>query len=66
MDINAINTLIGSIGFPCAMCVIMSYIIYKMNVQHNEEMNTLKDSLNNNTLAIQHLTDIITSGGNKK
>lgn len=59
MDINAITTLIGSVGFPCTMCLIMVYIVYKMNEQHKQEMDTLRDSLNNNTLAIQHLTDLI-------
>ena len=57
--------LIGSLGFPIAMCVYLVWYNNKLNELHKEEMDTLKDALVNNTLAIQHLTDIMT-GGNAK
>lgn len=54
--------LIGSLGFPIAMCIYLVVYNNKLNEMHKEEMDTLKDALVNNTLAIQHLTDIMTGG----
>lgn len=63
MDFNNLSTFITSVGIPGAMVFVLSYVIYKMQVMHKEEMGQLRESLNNNTLAIQHLTDMITRGG---
>lgn len=59
MDYNAIIQAIGTVGFPIVMCLILVYMMYKLNEQHKEEMNKLNESLQNNTLALQHLTDLI-------
>ena len=58
--------LIGSLGFPIAIAVYLIYYNNKLNEMHKEEMDTLKDALVNNTLAIQRLSDIITGGGNNE
>lgn len=63
---DVIVQLIGSLGFPIAIAVYLIYYNNKLNEMHKEEMDTLKDALINNTLAIQRLTDIITGGGNEK
>ena len=59
MDYNAVIQAIGTVGFPIVMCLILVYMMYKLNEQHKEEMNKLNESLQNNTLALQHLTDLI-------
>ena len=58
--INAIST----VGFPIVMCLLLLYVLYKQNEEHKEEMNKMNESLANNTLAIQHLVDIL--GGREK
>lgn len=58
---NVINA-ISTVGFPIVMCLILVYVVYKMNEQHKEEMNKMNEALNNNTLAIQHLTDMLVKG----
>lgn len=63
MDAQAVINAIGTVGFPIVMCLILVYIVYKMNEQHKEEMNKMNEALNNNTLAIQHLTDMLTKEG---
>lgn len=63
---DLIVQLIGSLGFPIAIAVYLIYYNNKLNEMHKEEMDTLKDALVNNTLAIQRLTDIITGGNNEK
>jgi len=70
MDWNTICTVITTVGFPIAACVAMGlYVKYitdenrkqidAMNSQHKSEMDQLSNALNNNTIAIQKLTDYI-------
>ena len=47
--------LISTVGFPCAMCLIMCYIVYKMNDSHKQEMNELVQALNDITNALTRL-----------
>lgn len=61
---NVINA-ISTVGFPIVMCLILVYVVYKMNEQHKEEMNKMNEALNNNTLAIQHLSDLLGKGDTK-
>lgn len=68
MDINSISELIQSVGFPI-VCFIMCgwYVKYredknddkydKLNAQHDDEMKQIVSALNNNTIALQKLTD---------
>lgn len=59
MDAQAVLQAISTVGFPIVMCLILMYMVYKQGEDHKEEMNKMQDSLNNNTLAIQHLTDML-------
>ena len=43
------------------MCIILLYIVEKQNEEHKEEMAKITESLNNNTLVIQHLTDTLSN-----
>lgn len=52
---NDILTVITTVGFPIAMCLILCWYIYKMDDAHNREVDALTDSLNNNTLALEKL-----------
>lgn len=65
MDEQVVMQAISTVGFPIVMCLILVYIVYKMNEQHKEEMNKMNEALNNNTLAIQHLTDMLTKEESK-
>ena len=55
MDVNTVVTLIGSLGFPIVMCLILTYMIAKMEIAHKEEIAKLTDSINNNTQTIKTL-----------
>lgn len=70
MDLQVITTFVSTVGFPIAMTMAMAYFVKytidqnnaridKMNEQHQTEMDRVTEALNNNTLAIQHLTDIM-------
>lgn len=68
LDFDAITTMISTLGFPI-VCFIMCgwYVKYredknddkieKLNAQHDEENRRMIDAVNNNTLALQKLTD---------
>lgn len=55
MDFSAVSQLISSVGFPVAACVALFWQMNKESTQHKEEMDALKESLNQNTLAITKL-----------
>lgn len=68
MDLNAISETISTIGFPI-VCFIMCgwYVKYredkndekldKLNTMHDDESKQMISAINNNTLALQKLTD---------
>lgn len=70
MDVNAIITLVGSLGFPIVACIGMAWFFSKTNenyrndikeiqLNHKTEMDSIKEALNNNTIALQKLVDKI-------
>lgn len=76
MDFNTVIQSIGTVGFPIVCALAMGwYVKYmtdknrediaKINEQHKAEMSDVTQALNNNTLAIQHLCDMITKEGEK-
>lgn len=61
MDVNTISTLIGSIGFPCVMCLMMFKYMQDEQNTHKQESETLKDAINELKVAITALTERITN-----
>ena len=55
MDAGVLTQMIGSLGFPIAMCVALLWIIVKLNEQHKTEMDTMTEALNNNPVALTKL-----------
>lgn len=66
MNTSDVLNAISTVGFPIVMCLLLLYVLYKQNEEHKEEMNKMNESLANNTLAIQHLTDILEGRKNDK
>lgn len=50
-------TLISNVGFPIACVIFMWYYMMKMTDAHKEEIDSVKDALNQNTLVLQKLVD---------
>lgn len=76
MDVNAILQAVGTLGFPIVCAIAMAwYVKYmadrnredvdKLNEQHQQEMKEVTTALNNNTLALQKLSDVIGKGDSK-
>lgn len=68
MDANTITTIVASLGFPICACIACGwYVKYitdqhradsiERNKTHAEEMNSITQALNNNTLMLQKLCD---------
>lgn len=57
MDVSAITSLIGSLGFPIVCCIAMFSMLNKEREAHREEMDQMNATINNNTLALQALAD---------
>lgn len=67
MDVQAVTSLISTVGFPIVACIYMAYLVKDMNEKHSSETDTLKESINANTQAISELKVLInTLLGNKK
>lgn len=67
---DQIFAAIGQYAFPIVACVIMGWYVkytqdnYRKDIQelsknHKEEIDKVTSALNNNTLALQKLTDVI-------
>lgn len=76
MGVNEILQLVSTLGFPIVCAVAMAwYVKYmtdrnreeidKLNMQHQQEMKEVTTALNNNTLALQKLSDVIENGVDK-
>ena len=70
MTPNDIITMITTVGFPIVMCGALGYYVKYTNdrnredllterTSHKEEIETMTAAINNNTLALQKLTDYI-------
>lgn len=70
---DTLITLIQSLGFPVAACVAMGAYVWhtseehmkqidSMNAQHKEEMNSVTEAINNNTIALTRLMERMGDG----
>ena len=70
MDAQTITTLISSLGFPIFCCLVLGYWIKTITErfdkrledtqkEHQEEIKLLKDSIDNNTVALTKLLERI-------
>lgn len=57
MGVNDVVSIISTVGFPIAACVALFWQSNQMQKQHKEEMDGVKEALNNNTIVVQKLVD---------
>lgn len=57
MEFSEVVQLVGSLGFPIVMCLMMYYRMDKQDETHRLEMDKITESLNNNTIALTKLTE---------
>ena len=70
MAVQDVFNAITTVGFPIVCCVAMGwYVKYstdqnkeevaKLNEQHKQEMSEVTQAINNNTIALQKLCDLM-------
>jgi len=59
MDIQTFMQVISTVGFPIACCIIMFWYLQKEQESHKEEMKTVTEALNKNTVVLTELKDLI-------
>lgn len=59
MDVNAMTSVIGSLGFPIVACLILFWYLNKERESHAIEIESLRKSLDKNTEILEKLKDII-------
>lgn len=68
-----IVSVISSVGFPIVCCGAMGWFVYhttekhreemtSLNQQHYQEMLTVTEAINNNTIALTRLTENLDKG----
>lgn len=62
MDMQAIISLIGSLGFPIAACIAMFSMLEKEREEHKVEMAKITEAINNNTVALEALKGKLGNG----
>lgn len=71
MDMQAIISAVGSLGFPIVMCGVLLYYLNLERESHKEEMNSLRDALDRNTGIMNELKEMLSvitgirTGGDK-
>lgn len=74
MDVNAIITMIGSLGFPIVACIGIAFFFRQANEnyrqdmkeassRHKEEIDKMSEAINNNTKALELLIQKIDKEG---
>ena len=59
MDVQTITTLISSVGFPIVACMIMWKTLVDNAAAHKEEMDAMRESLNQNTVVLAELKQML-------
>lgn len=57
------TSLISTVGFPIAMCLLMWKQNADLTESHKQEVNELKTAIENNTMILTELSTLI-KGGN--
>ena len=52
MDITTISQVVGTVGFPIACCIYLIYTNGKNGEKHDEEIEKLRVTIDNNTKAM--------------
>ena len=56
---GSIVEIIGSIGFPIAMCLLLFNYMEKQGEKHDKEIHDLTETINNNTQILSELSTLI-------
>lgn len=58
-DVSMIGSLIGTVGFPVALSVGLLYYLFKVQKEHKEETNQLKEAITELKLVMSQILEHI-------
>ena len=58
-DFTAIGSLIGTVGFPVALSVGLLYYLFRVQKEHKEETNQLKEAITELKLVMSQILEHI-------
>lgn len=61
MDLSQITPIISSLGFPIAACIALFYYLNKERESHKEEIDSLKNCINENNTVLAALKTLLES-----
>lgn len=59
MDMNLILQAISTVGFPICACGALFWLVNKLESEHKQEVNSLREIIERNTEALIELKDIV-------
>lgn len=59
MDMNLVLQAISTVGFPICACGALFWLVNKLESEHKQEVNSLRDIIERNTEALIELKDIV-------
>ena len=59
MDLNGVVTIISAVGFPIVACIGMGWFVKYLIDNNNKKISEITTALNNNTLVVQKLCDML-------
>lgn len=59
MDIQVIGQLVASLGFPIVACGAMFWMVNKQEERHEEEIGSLRKTIEDNTNVLSSLKELI-------
>lgn len=59
MDMNLILQAISTVGFPICACGALFWLVNKLEYEHKQEVNSLREIIERNTEALIELKDIV-------
>lgn len=62
MEFEQILTLVGNYAFPICCCVYLFWSIGKERDAHKAEMDKVTEALNNNTIALTKIEELVRNG----
>lgn len=61
-----VETLITTVGFPIAMCLLFAWYIYKRDekdsvkdLEHKQEVDNLSEAITNNTIVMEKILKVL-------
>ena len=66
VDVSTIGSLVGTVGFPVALSIGLLYYLFKVQKEHKEETNQLKEAITELKLVMSQILEHIRHGEDKE